>query len=249
MDKIKLNSWDELQTLEAVIVGSVYDSSFFDGVKNTRIADVLKKIVDETNEDIDYLKTQLKSHNIQVLQATPKELGYKDSILDYVDVNGKMGFASDRPDLIKKNMIPTSPLQVRDDSIVMGNKLLITDKTFEVEGYVKKFIEWFGEDQIDLSIYNGTLEFKRSELNLIAAAKDPKVSLAPAVRGNLLDSQSYMKAASKVVRVKTTAKLPKNLERPSKVKDSQSLQELTEAWGIERQIKRFLKTLNIDWVA
>jgi len=39
------------------------------------------------------------------------------------------------------------------------------------------------------------------------------------------------------------------LERPLKVKDSQSLEELTQAWGIERQIKRFLKTLNIDWVA
>lgn len=172
MDKIKLNSWDELQKLEAVIVGSVYDASFFDGVKNDRIASVLKKIVDETNEDIDYFKSQLKSHGVQVLQASPKELGYKDSILDYVDVNGKMGFASDRPDLIKKNMIPTSPLQVRDDSIVMGNKLLITDRTFEVEGYIKKFIEWFGKDQIDLSIYNGKMEFKRSELNLIAAAKD-----------------------------------------------------------------------------
>ena len=36
MDKIKLNSWDELQKLEAVIVGSVYDSTFFDGVKNNR---------------------------------------------------------------------------------------------------------------------------------------------------------------------------------------------------------------------
>jgi 5'-3' exonuclease len=84
---------------------------------------------------------------------------------------------------------------------------------------------------------------------LITAAKNPGVALAPAVRRNLLESQAYMKAASKVVRVKTTAKLPKNLERPLKVKDSQSLEELTQAWGIERQIKRFLKTLNIDWVA
>ena len=83
---------------------------------------------------------------------------------------------------------------------------------------------------------------------LITAAKNPDVALAPAVRKNLLESQAYMKAASKVVRVKTTAKLPKNLERPLKVKDSQSLEELTQAWGIERQIKRFLKTLNIDWV-
>jgi 5'-3' exonuclease len=83
---------------------------------------------------------------------------------------------------------------------------------------------------------------------LIAAAKNPAASLAPAVRTNILESQTYMKAASKVVRVKTTAKLPKNLERPLKVKDSQSLQELTDAWGVERQIKRFLKTLKIDWV-
>lgn len=84
---------------------------------------------------------------------------------------------------------------------------------------------------------------------LIAAAKSPDVTLAPAVRKNLLESQAYMKSASKVVRVKTNAKLPKQLDRPSIVKDSQSLQDLTEAWGIERQIKRFLKTLNIDWVA
>ena len=85
-------------------------------------------------------------------------------------------------------------------------------------------------------------------IGLITAAKNPEVSLAPAVRTNLLESQAYMKAASRVVRVKTTAKLPKKLDRPSKVKDPQSLQELTDAWGIERQIKRFLKTLNIEWV-
>ena len=84
---------------------------------------------------------------------------------------------------------------------------------------------------------------------LITAAKSPDASLAPAVRKSLLDSQAYMKSASKVVRVKTNAKLPKQLDRPSVVKDSQTLQDLTDAWGIERQIKRFLKTLNIDWVA
>lgn len=83
---------------------------------------------------------------------------------------------------------------------------------------------------------------------LIAAAKDSTIQLAPAVRRNLLDSQTYMKAAGKVVRVKTTARLPKSLERPHQVKDAQSLQELMDAWGIERQVKRFLKTLNIDWI-
>jgi len=84
---------------------------------------------------------------------------------------------------------------------------------------------------------------------LIAAAKSELAPLAPAVRRNLLDSQAYMKAAGKVVRVKTTARVPRSLERPHQVGDSQSLLELTEAWGIDRQVKRLLKTLNIEWVA
>lgn len=85
--------------------------------------------------------------------------------------------------------------------------------------------------------------------DLVAAAKNPEITMAPAVRRNLLESQAYIKAASKVVRVKTTAKIPKNLDIPSKVKDPESLFDLVEAWGVEKQIKRFLKTLNIEWVA
>lgn len=168
----KVNSWDEFQPLEAVVVGSIYDSSFFDGVKNKKISDVLKRIVDETNEDIDYFKQQLRSHNIEVYQATPKELGYKDSILDYCDINGKLGYASANPNLTKDSLIPTSPLQVRDDSIVMGNKILITDKTFEVAGYTKKFVEWFGPEQVDLSIYEGNYKFLQTKENLKETFKD-----------------------------------------------------------------------------
>lgn len=157
MSKIQVNSFDEIQKLETILVGSTYDSSFFDGVKNTKIRDVLKKICDETNEDIDYFKNQLKSHNIQVLQASPKELGYKDNILDYVDVNGKLGV---EPGITKMNLIPTPPLQVRDDTIIMGNKLLVTENTFEVNGYIQKYKEWFGEDQLDLRVYNQEFKFR-----------------------------------------------------------------------------------------
>lgn len=165
MKKIKINSWDEFQPLEALVVGSTYDSDFFNGVKNKKVGDVLKKIVDQTNEDIEYFKSQMRSHNIDVFQATPKDLGYYDSILDYADVNGKIGHTSDNPNIVRDSLIPIHPLQVRDDSVVMGEKILITDKTFEVQGYVKKFVEWFGEDQIDLNIYNGDLKFQQTEEN------------------------------------------------------------------------------------
>ena len=141
MKKIKINSWDEFQPLEAVVVGSTYDSSFFDGVKNKKIGDVFKKICDETTEDIEYFKEQIKSHNIEVFQASPSELGYHSSILDYADVNGRIGHASESSHIVRDALIPIHPLQVRDDSVVMGNKILITDKTFEVDGYVNKFQE------------------------------------------------------------------------------------------------------------
>ncbi len=159
MKKIKINSFDEIQKLETILVGSTYDSSFFNDVKNKKIADVLKKVCEETNEDIDYFISQLKSHRINVLHASPKELGYKDSILDYVDVNGKLGYTTEEK-IVKSNLIPTPPLHVRDDSIIMGNKLLITDDTFEVRGYVEKFKQWFGEEQLDLRVFNKEFKFK-----------------------------------------------------------------------------------------
>ena len=83
---------------------------------------------------------------------------------------------------------------------------------------------------------------------LLIAAKDDQSTLAPAVRRNLLESQNYMKAAGKVVRVKTTAKLPKHLSLPRAVKDPQALAMLTQAWGVEKQVARLLKTLGIDSV-
>jgi hypothetical protein len=172
MNKIKINSWDEFSPLEAVIVGSVFDGSFFDGVKDTKTADVLKKICDETNEDIEYFKSQMRSHNIEVFHAMPTELGYHSSILDYVDPNGKMGYQTEMSASVKPNLIPTVPLQVRDDTIIMGDKIFVTANTFEVQGYVKKYLEWFGEDQVDLSLFNENTKFKRSIDNLKSMARD-----------------------------------------------------------------------------
>ena len=83
---------------------------------------------------------------------------------------------------------------------------------------------------------------------LIAAAKDDATALAPAVRRNILESQNYMKAAGKVVRLKTTARLPKSLLLPKVVKDPESLALLATAWGVEKHVARLLKTLDINSV-
>lgn len=81
--------------------------------------------------------------------------------------------------------------------------------------------------------------------SLLVAAKDDSTELPKAVRANLLSSTDYMKRAGQVVRVKTSARIPKSLAIPAKVKDPDTLQYLTTDWGIERQITKLLKTLNI----
>ena len=171
MDK-KVNSWDEFQPLEELVLGSVYDSSFFDDVKNSKIKSALKKIIDETQEDLDYFKEQMKSHNIKVYQANTRDLGYKDSIMDYVNDNGELGYKRNVGGEflntgVSASLIPNPPLQPRDDSIVMGNKLLVTDpSTYAIKAMLPKFREWFGAENIDTSIKNENVQLPRSEKNL-----------------------------------------------------------------------------------
>lgn len=169
-----VNSWDEFQPLKELLVGSVYDVSFFDGVKNPRIENALKRIISDTQEDVENFISTMKSHGIKTYHATPKELGYKSSIFDYVDIDGKLGYRranKDDPSFgvtgVSASLIPNPPLQPRDDSIVMGNKLLITDpSTFAIKKLLPKFKEWFGEEHIDLSIYNDGYTFTRSDKNV-----------------------------------------------------------------------------------
>ena len=173
----KVNSWDEFQPLEELLVGSVYDSSFFDDVKNVRARDALKKIVDDTQEDLDNFVDTMKSHGIKIYQPSTKELGYKNSIMDYVNVDGELGYKRNSGDLNNKDnfwhtgvspsLIPNPPLQPRDDSIVMGNKLLVTDPhTFATQKLLPKYIEWFGKENLDLSIADKRYAFCRSDKNL-----------------------------------------------------------------------------------
>ena len=67
------------------MVGSVFEDEFLAPIKNKTIKEGLGKILRETREDIEYFKETLLTHGIDVIQLTPKELGYQDSILDYTD--------------------------------------------------------------------------------------------------------------------------------------------------------------------
>tara|TARA_B100001093_G_C26799649_1_gene1002763 strand:- start:481 stop:1677 length:1197 start_codon:yes stop_codon:yes gene_type:complete len=172
----KINSWDEFQPLEELLVGSIYHSSFFNEVKQIRARNALKRIFDETQEDLENFASTMKSHNIKIYQPTTKELGYKDSIMDYVNTKGELGYRKNSGEIedpalyhtgIRGNLIPNPPLQPRDDSIIMGNKLLVTDPgTFATKALLPKFVEWFGKENVDTTIEDKNYEFTRSDRNI-----------------------------------------------------------------------------------
>lgn len=83
---------------------------------------------------------------------------------------------------------------------------------------------------------------------LLVAAKKSDQTIKPAAKLNLIESEKYITAARKVVAVRTDAKLPKNLSKPTKVKDPSELSYLASEWGITKQINRLLASLQLEGI-
>lgn len=163
----KVNSWTEFQPLKTLMVGSVYKQSFFDGIKNDTIRQGLKEIVGSTEEDIENFKKIIKNKGIDVIQLTPDELGYKSNIVEYLDNSGRMGTQKNLSRDGFRNGIPIPPLAVRDDVIVMGNKLVVTDPSpYPTQlALQNSYNDLFGS-AIDNRINEDGIEFKRSVRNV-----------------------------------------------------------------------------------
>ncbi len=80
---------------------------------------------------------------------------------------------------------------------------------------------------------------------LIAAVDSQSAPIKQGVIDKINSHREYIEAARKVVTTRTDAKLPKSLAIPKKVADPADLEFLIGDWGIERQVTRLLKTLNI----
>ena len=96
MSKPKINSYSEFQPLEEIVLGSTFAPDFFNDVKNSQIRDGLQKIAAETEEDLQGLKTTLEGMGVICHKPTANELGFKPSIMDYVNKQGNAGFTETR---------------------------------------------------------------------------------------------------------------------------------------------------------
>lgn len=87
--------------------------------------------------------------------------------------------------------------------------------------------------------------FKNLE-GLLAAVKKNDSSIKPGAKKSLIESLDYLARASKVVQVRTDAKLPKNLNKPKKILDQAELEFLVQDWAVTKQANRLLDALGLE---
>ena len=99
---MKYNIWNKWDPLKVCMLGNHYAPEFFDGIP-TAASDPLKRICEETLEDLEGFKEVLQQFGVEVIQ--PK-MDPNERFLD--NPNGQS---------------PRSPLQPRDAQLVIGNDL------------------------------------------------------------------------------------------------------------------------------
>lgn len=174
----EVNSWSEFQPLEEIIIGSTFPPEFFDDVKNNNIRDCLQRIASETEEDLQNLKKTLEDLGVICHKPSTVELGFKNSILDYCSELGEAGFHKNVSKKVNpftkditeetiqsktlgvvhmydkgRNLLPTPPLNPRDDIITMGNEILFTSSVWNFHPWMVWMKEKYG-DKVNLDVLN-----------------------------------------------------------------------------------------------
>ena len=96
---MKYNIWNKWDPLKVCMLGNNYAPEFFNGIPD-KAGDPLKRICEETLEDLEGYKTILQDFGVEVIQP---ELDPNERFLD------------------NPHRYPRGPLQVRDYNLVLGN--------------------------------------------------------------------------------------------------------------------------------
>jgi len=117
------NKWDKLKT---VVLGDLYRPEFYDSIKTPEIQDGMKKITEESLEDLEHFERVLKDFGCEVSRP---EINPNDRIEDFMEDGKLIG------------IVPRPPLMPRDAQFVQGNNLVYTsnEKTLHIENTLKKY--------------------------------------------------------------------------------------------------------------
>ena len=81
--------------------------------------------------------------------------------------------------------------------------------------------------------------------DLVSAVQNDHPDIKTGVKQKIIEHSDYISRAQRVVTVRKDAKLPSNLDVPLKLKKPTEVDFLVSDWGVERQVGKLIKTLNI----
>ncbi len=102
-EKIKISTHTSFQPLKAVLLGQGVSQSYFDWVKDDKVRSPLNRIVQETAEDLEFIKKTIHEFGAKVFQDRPLEF--------------------DMELFENKTAIPVPPIQPRDVHLTLGDKV------------------------------------------------------------------------------------------------------------------------------
>ena len=79
---MSLNIWNKWGKLKTVLLGTVHPIEFYNGIKSTKISDPLKRIAEESMEDLDNFEKILKDFGTKVIRTPTIS---RPSITDYFE--------------------------------------------------------------------------------------------------------------------------------------------------------------------
>ena len=128
----KFNIWNKWDRLTVCMLGNNYTPEYFNGV-NTKVETPLKRICEETLQDLEYFKEVLQQFGVKVIQPT---LDNNERFIDRI---------KNKVDTVVDNY-PRGPLQPRDYQLILGNKAY--SFTLDHPSIAKCLKEYGGDDTI-----------------------------------------------------------------------------------------------------
>ena len=122
--------------LKIACLGKSYPPEFYKDIKNSQIRDILTRIAIETEEDYKNIETILTQLGVTVLRPHVAV----DSILNYVDINGKITHDTSK----SLTLIPRPPMQPRDCQLVVNDSFLATN------GEIANFMNILDSEQMSM---------------------------------------------------------------------------------------------------
>ena len=146
----EVNAWNGWDPLKQVVLGNCFPPEFFEDVKDTKLRDLLQRLLYETREDLQNIQNTLEGLGVEVVRMPeygmtnfPLVRHESPKTINEAAYLGMQGAYKDG----KVHGFPKPCLTPRDDIITLGNKCLFTSNLLD---NVIEYGEIFNPDHLDL---------------------------------------------------------------------------------------------------